>query len=212
MAKSVENMGTVRPIVVAYLTFPTGKKLPYILDGQHLFQALLRLNYPIPYVVIERDLNTQDCIDILSLLNSSSKSWKLSDYINAWANVKEPYRQLNQLHNIYDLDYDTIVTAVRGKDGSGYTKALKRGEFEIPDYEKAMLTCSRIQDVFRIIPRFDRWSNRMMTTACAQMFSDSGYSVPKHEKFLTYLKEHQSELKLVTADNAKLVEFLQKGI
>ena len=38
-----------------FLDFLDGKMMPYIIDGQHLYHALLRLSLDIPYVEIEQD-------------------------------------------------------------------------------------------------------------------------------------------------------------
>ena len=43
LSKSINKMGVVRPIIVADFTY-LGKKGKYIIDGQHLYHALLRNN------------------------------------------------------------------------------------------------------------------------------------------------------------------------
>jgi hypothetical protein len=52
MAESIMKLGILRPVVVAYLDFK-GVKDYYIIDGQHLYHALIRLGYDIPYVIID---------------------------------------------------------------------------------------------------------------------------------------------------------------
>ena len=51
IAKSINKMGVIRPIVVAKFTY-LGKQGNYIIDGQHLYHALLRNNSDFPYVEI----------------------------------------------------------------------------------------------------------------------------------------------------------------
>ena len=80
------------------------------------------------------------------------------------------------------------------------------------DYEKTHQICQRITDVFEIIPRLDRFSNRTLTRACANMFKQDNYSAAKHAKLLAYMAKHSEQLKLVTASTETIKEFLAKAI
>ena len=64
-------MGCLRPVVIAHLSF---KELVgnYVIDGQHLFHALIRNNMDIPFVMIDV-ADEQDLVEKLALLNNSSK-------------------------------------------------------------------------------------------------------------------------------------------
>lgn len=86
LSNSINEMGVLRPVVIAVISFVTGKPLKYIIDGQHLFNALLRNNMDIPYIII--NITDQvDLIEKIALLNASSRSWTLLDYIHAWSSV-----------------------------------------------------------------------------------------------------------------------------
>jgi len=77
IAESISKKGVLRPVIMAYIDFIDGIKKLYIIDGQHLYFAILRFNIDIPYALV--DINTkEDLIETLALLNASSKSWAMA--------------------------------------------------------------------------------------------------------------------------------------
>jgi hypothetical protein len=132
LAASLNKMGIIRPIVVAEIEFITGKKTKYIIDGQHLFNALLRLGFDIPYVTIQIK-DKQELVETIALLNASSKTWSLVDYITAWASLKEDYVKLNHYFQVYDLDMGVVASVLcnLGSDGGNTAKKIKDGTFTI---------------------------------------------------------------------------------
>ena len=212
VCKSIRRYGMLRPVIVVETTLFTGKTERYIIDGQHAYNACLSLGIEIPYIIIP-NLNTiEEIISCIAYFNASSKSWAMADYVHAWSSVREDYRQLNQLYEQFDLDFDTIMTATTEADGGSQVAKLKRGEFVVADYEKAHRVCQQISDVFEIIPRLDRFSNRTLTRACANLFKQDSYSAGKHAKMLAYMATHSDELKFVTSDSDTVKEFLAKAI
>jgi hypothetical protein len=211
-SKSIRKYGMLRPIVVVESSLFTGKKERYIIDGQHAYNACLSLGIEIPYIVVSNLNTVEEIIACIAAFNASSKSWSTFDYVYAWSSVREDYRLLNQLYEQFDLDFDTIMTASTKADGGNGVVKLKRGEFEMDDYEKTHQICQRITDVFEIIPRLDRFSNRTLTRACANMFKQDNYSAAKHAKLLAYMAKHSEQLKLVTASTETIKEFLAKAI
>ena len=209
---SIRMYGMLRPVIVVETTLFTGKTERYIIDGQHAYNACLSLGREIPLVIIP-NLNTiEEIIACIAHFNASSKSWSMADYVHAWSSVREDYRQLNQLYEQFDLDFDTIMTAATEADGGSHVAKLKRGEFVVADYDKAHLICQQISDVFQVIPRLDRFSNRTLTRACASLFKQETYSAAKHAKMLAYMVKHSEQLKFVTSDSDTVKAFLAKAI
>ena len=102
LAQALTMMGIIRPIVIANISFMSGIPGWYIVDGQHLFNALLRLGMDIPYVFIDVK-DKKDLVEKIALLNASSKTWSLQDYVTAWSSLENDYVKLNNYFNIYDL-------------------------------------------------------------------------------------------------------------
>lgn len=212
IASSIRKYGVLRPIVAVETDLISGKKELYIIDGQHSYNACLSLGIEVPYVVIDSLNSIEEIIACIAAFNASSKSWSTFDYVYAWASVREDYRQLNQLYEQFDLDFDTILTAATLEDGGTSIKKLKAGQFVLTNYAKAHLVCQRISDVFEIIPRLDRFSNRTLTRACASLFKKSTYTAKVHTKLLAYLSENIEQLKFVTSDSQTVKNFLLQGI
>ena len=127
LAASIEAMGVIRPVVVARFDFLDGVMNTYIIDGQHLYHALMRMGWDIPYteVVIKDNL---DLAEHLALLNSSSKSWTMKDYITVWANVNKDYVKLNKYFNTYDIELMQLAEILMNNYcmNSGFSSSISK--------------------------------------------------------------------------------------
>ena len=211
IAKSIETLGILRPIIIAEMSFILGKKEKYIIDGQHFYTAaVLRLNLDIPYIQVEiKDM--RELAETMSLLNNSSKSWSTLDYIGVWANISEDYRELLKLYNTYDIELLQIAQICIHnycKRTSDFTsKSIKTGQFKIKNKTVALQTLNRITEVLSIINRLDRTSNRAFIAAYTEFSIHPDYN---HNRTVTYLKNNKEDFKLVTADPAEFYNLLNK--
>ncbi len=210
---SVEKMGVIRPIVAAEFTY-LGKKGLYIIDGQHLYHALLRNNMDFPYVEIKVE-NDRDLVEKIALLNSSSKSWTLLDYIQAWTFVNPQYKTLMKHFNTYDLEILQVASILHSNKvsviaDSNISKIVKTGEFNVINEEKCIELFDCITDTLKIIPRMDRMSNKTFVSAYVDYYNcTKDYD---HDKFLKFLKKNVKQLKFVTIDKNTLADFLKRSI
>ena len=212
LAKSINLMGIIRPIVVAKFTY-LGKEGKYIIDGQHLYHALLRNNMDFPYVEISVK-DDKDLVNKIALLNSSSKSWTLLDYIQAWSYVASDYKILMKHFNTYDLEIQQLAAILhRGSvtntiSDNKISKVIKSGEFNVLNEQQAIITLDYITDVLKIIPRLDRMSNKLFISAYVDYLNvTKNYN---HAKFCEILKKHAKELRFVTIDKDSLADFLKR--
>lgn len=131
MRRSILNMGCVRPIVVAELDFIDGVLRRYIIDGQHLFEALRGLELSIPYSLVEvRD--KEELIQKIALLNASSKSWVLLDYVRAWKCLINDYNIIYNTYMTYHLPITSIAAIAMNKtERSSLSANVKSGEIKI---------------------------------------------------------------------------------
>jgi hypothetical protein len=212
IAKSIEKMGVIRPIVAAEFTY-LGKKGLYIIDGQHLYHALLRNNMDFPYVEIkiESDL---DLVEKMALLNNSGKSWNLLDYIQVWSYVNPHYKTLMKHFNTYDLEILQIASILHSNkvavlDGST-SKVIKSGKFNVINEQKCIKLLDCITDTLKIIPRMDRISNKTFVSAYVDYYnSNKNYD---HHKFLEFLRKNVKKLQFVTIDKNTLADFLKRNV
>jgi hypothetical protein len=202
-------MGIIRPVVVAYISFIDGTRKLFIIDGQHLFNALIRNNMDIPYVIIDVKDKT-DLVEKIALLNASSKNWTMLDYITAWASLSNDYVKLNHYYQVYDIDLCTLATILLGQsiDGSNTVKTIKNGKFKIVDEKLNTTILDNITDLLKVIPRMARNDNRYATREYTKFLRTT--RTYNHKKFIDNLKKNKKEFILATQEDGKLVELFTK--
>lgn len=212
LANSLEKMGVVRPVVVATIDFVNGQKTVYIIDGQHLYHALIRMGWDIPYteVVIKDNL---DLAEHLALLNSSSKSWTMKDYITVWANVNKDYVKLNKYFNTYDIELMQLAEILMNNYclNSGFSssiiKTIKKGNFKIENEKEAVTILNCVTDALKIVPRIDRISNKLFISSFVNFISSNANYDHKH--FMSSLKLNKDKFKLSTQDPEEFKKLLK---
>jgi len=209
LAESVNKMGIIRPIVVAYLSFIDGKKKLYIIDGQHLFNALIRNNLDIPYVLINIK-DKKELVEKIALLNASSKNWTLVDYIGAWSSLVPDYVKLNHYYQVYDFDMGVLSSVLlnTSADSGNTTQKIKSGEFRIVEEDKNINILNNLTDVLKIVPRMNRYENRYLCREYVKFLRN--VSKYNHAKFLENLSKSKKEFILATQEDGKLVELFTK--
>ena len=76
----------------------------------------------IPFVMIDV-ADEQDLVEKLALLNNSSKSWTLADYLQVWAWRSEEYKKLLKYYNTYDFEIGILASILSGRvDGDHLRK------------------------------------------------------------------------------------------
>lgn len=210
ISSSVRLKGLLRAVVVAKIDFINGIPTYYIIDGQHLYNACIRNNMEIPYVICEiRD--KEDLVETIAKLNSSSKSWKMTDYVTAWASLKEDYVKLNKYYQSGDLDISTLATILSNQavDSSAMTNRVKKGQFKIVDEKKNAQIINNIHDVLDVLPRMNRSENKYLCREYVKFLRVEGGEY-NHTKFITNLKKNQEKFVLATQEEGKLHEFFYK--
>lgn len=209
LAESLKALGILRPVIIARLSFITGKLTDYIIDGQHLFNALLRCNLDIPYVVIEIK-NKVELVESIALLNASSKNWSILDYVTSWSCVSEDYKKLFHYYNVYDFELVDLSAILAGKSVAGgiNSKPIKRGQFKIDNEKEAVQILDYLTDVLTIIPRMNRFENKYVCSEYINFLkSTHDYN---HNLFLEKLKKDKSKFILATQEHQKLSEMFKK--
>jgi len=209
IAKSVDTLGIQRTLVIAEISFITGKKEWYIIDGQHLYHALMRNGQDIPYVVVEIK-DKADLVEKIALLNASSKTWTTQDYITAWGSLKTDYVKLNEYLNRYDFDKTFTAGVLMNtlSDGGHITKHIKKGTFEIINEEYNVKLLDYITDVLKIIPRQNRVENKYV---CRE-FANFVRNCPDydHARFINNINKVKDEFKFATQQEGRLADYFYK--
>ena len=187
----------------------------YIIDGQHLFNALIRNNLEIPYITIKiNDLTS--LVETIALLNSSSKSWTLLDYITSWTIISKDYQKLLHYYNVYDFELSCLASVLMNKKyttGGAWNilKVIKRGEFIIIDESKNIDILNKLTDVLNIIKRLNRQENKYLCNEYID-FLRNNMSTYDHKRFLNNLEKQKDKFILATHEQTKLSEMFEKLI
>jgi hypothetical protein len=213
LANSINKMGIIRPIVVTEISFINGKKTKYIVDGQHLFNALIRNNMDIPYVTINIK-DKQDLVETIAKLNASSKNWTLFDYMTAWSSLNENYVKLNHYFQVYDIELNILASILSDANscasGGLITKKIKDGLFTVVNEKENVKIIEYLTDVLKIIPRMNRYENRY---ACSEFYKFAkSNNLYNHEKFISLLNKNKDKFILATQGEGKLSDLFKKMI
>lgn len=211
LCNSLMKLGNIRPVVVCEIDFINGKKETYVIDGQHLLTALLRLGWEIPYVMVDVK-DKQDLIEKIALLNSSSKSWTMQDYVVAWASLNPDYVKLNRYFQIYDVEISIIAGILANASihtGSVISKKIKQGEFAIQDEKSNLSILDGITDILKFIPRMNRFENRYVCSEYVNFRRTEGCNY-NHKAFIKNLESNKKQFILATQEQEKLSDMFRK--
>lgn len=208
VATSIEKIGLIRPVVVAKLNLKDFKG-EYVIDGQHLFNACLRLNKDIPYVKV--DISTEEeLVEILAMLNNSSKPWALKDYVQSWSYIRPAFKKLAKYREMYDLEL-LAIAGILHKSSNIFQSMhiIKKGELVIKDEALAVKVMEYTNDMLGIFNKFDRKNARKLVNAYVQ-YVTANHNSYNHKKFLTNINKEKSKLELVIANPDTVTDFFYK--
>jgi hypothetical protein len=210
ITKSVSLLGMLAPVICTELDFFTGKKELYVLDKQHGLNACLRLGINIPYIIIPiRD--RQELVEVLALLNASSKPWSMLDYVTAWSSLNPSYVSLNKYYETYDFEL-TLIAAVLSEStclsGGSMSTTIKKGEFKIVNEERNVKILKYVTDMLNVLPRMNRFENRYAISEYVSFLRTNPTYV--HDKFIINLKKNKDKFILATQEQGALSLLFKK--
>lgn len=143
LIRSINSYGWItNPIVV--------NQHKQIIDGQHRFTALKRMNKPIQYV-ISYDAD----IRIVRAMNEHQKAWKVNDHCNLHTNEKVPefeaFSKFHSIHNLFSKPTLYALVKVSLQKNNGWAKKCKSGILDITEEELDVCE-KRIEYVEKYLP------------------------------------------------------------
>lgn len=116
-----ENGSFISPIVVA--------KDRTVIDGQHRYHALKELGLPVRFILGEETGDLQQ--DIIKT-NNMRKNWSFTDYLEAYAQMNENYRQaLMIVEEFKDIASPSALVKFIGANGTGKSEIFRKGALEL---------------------------------------------------------------------------------
>jgi len=210
MADSIiKTQEITRPVVVTKTNmFEGGAAKLYVLDGQHLLSACERLQIPVWYKEVETSSKLH-LVQTMGRLNTTAKSWVLSDYVNAYKHLISDYMRLFDLGLLYNLDYVSIASLCQLDsvlDRSGSTAHIKNGNFKVKN-EKADEMCKDFSDIALLIPDMDFVLRRKMLRGFIATDGIYNFKTVKNN-----ISKHMPTLKLMNEEDETIGVFIRKSI
>ena len=214
LAKSMRFMGNIRPIVITKMKYKSNSYKFYVIDGQHAYTALKSLGVTEIPVVEVPVKSLESLVETIALLNSSSKSWTLKDYVIAWSNIHQDYNVLNNLYEKYDMELSIIAAIATGNtvaNSSPGTRLIKTGAFRILNLEETEQKLSDINEILNLLPRMDRAANRYFILSLLNVFNEITYTRKHHKQLLKYVEGNRETLKFALNNVNELKEYLLRA-
>jgi hypothetical protein len=169
----------------------------FILDGQHLYKALISLGWDIWYEVIEIK-DEAELIRKIAMINSTSKKWTVRNFIDLWAPISQHYRILRDLLGEYRLDVCNLASLLSGNgpvNSGSYAIEIQSGRFEIVNRCNTIIFLNNLEDIFKVvnIKRVVRHTRYITREYFNLMAVRKSYN---HRKFLRSLKVDDIKLRV----------------
>lgn len=133
IAKSIKKMGVIRDLVCVN---KVGDPVYYIVDGQHLREACIQLGKGVKAKIISYE-SEADLIRIISMINSTAKSWGMMDYLRAWKTAgKKDYLYVDQIREKIGFASIGAIVEAYCPSGGKINKSFKSGEWLITSETK----------------------------------------------------------------------------
>lgn len=206
LAESINKMGIIRPVIMANLKLKDflGQ---FIIDGQHLFLACLRLGIDIPVRFVEIKTE-EELVKTLAMLNNTSKPWSLSDYVQSWSYIRPEYKILQEYYNTYGLELAPTAGILHQSPTIFNTLSIiKNGTLKIKDENKAVSIMEYVVDLLSVVPKTDRASSRRLVNGYVQYIMNN-YDTYDHEEALENIEKNIKSLELSAANSETINEFL----
>jgi hypothetical protein len=115
-----------------------------IIDGQHRFNVIKELGFPLNYIVCKGyGLNE------VHILNATSKTWNADDYLEGYCKLNySHYLKYKEFKDIYGFGHNECMTILSGlttRVNSDIIKQFHQGKFKIKDFEKSCEIADKIK-------------------------------------------------------------------
>lgn len=208
LSESLKKLGFLSPVIIFVMNLVKERLVgKYVGDGQHRFLAALRNNMDIPYIEVEVT-SVEQMVEYLALLNNTSKSWGLADYVQAWSCINPEYKVLAHYHDLYDLELSCIAGILHESPSifSSFN-VIKDGSFKIKNQDKAKLYLDYVSDFVSALPKLERGFGRRIINAY-HFYLLNNHDTYNHSKFIKNLKKKTDTLSLSTDDYTKFFSSL----
>ena len=176
-----------------------------IVDGQHRFKACKELNIPVSYV-IDGSLTMASILNDITLLNTASKEWDVSDFMRSEAQKgNQNYILYSSVYGQYftSFDHESLFYILNSDVNRTCPKisypSFKAGELQFDQSDYNYLV-QRINDISQFNHYNEMGGKRYYQKALNQLLNTRGFNM---NQMLAKLQARQSTItKCTTVDGA----------
>ena len=176
-----------------------------IVDGQHRFEACQSLNVPVSYV-IDGELTLASILNDITLLNTASKEWDVSDFMRSEAQKgNQNYILYSSVYGMYSntFDHEALFYILNSDINRTCSKisypSFKNGELQFTQSDYNYLV-DRLNQISLFSQYSELGGKRYYQKALNQLLNTRGFSV---NQMLSKLQSRQSNVvKCTTVEGA----------
>lgn len=167
-----------------------------IVDGQHRFEACQSLNVPVSYV-IDSELTMGSILNDITLLNTASKEWDVSDFMNSEARKgNQNYVLYSNIYGMYrnTFDHESLFYILNSDVNRKFPKLSfpifksSKLKFDQSDYNYLL---TRLNDISQFHQYSEIGGKRYYQKALNQLLNTRGFNA---SQMLLKLQNRQSTI------------------
>ena len=167
-----------------------------IVDGQHRFEACQILNVPVSYV-IDGELTMANILNDITLLNTASKEWDVSDFMRSEAQKgNQNYVLYSHIYGMYSttFDHESLFYILNSDVNRKFPKLSfllfksSKLNFDQSDYNYLL---TRLNDISQFHQYSEIGGKRYYQKALNQLLNTRGFNT---SQMLTKLQSRQSTI------------------
>lgn len=167
-----------------------------IVDGQHRFEACQSLNVPVSYV-IDSELTMGSILNDITLLNTASKEWDVSDFMNSEAQKgNQNYVLYSNIYGMYrnTFDHESLFYILNSDVNRKFPKLSfpifksSKLKFDQSDYNYLL---TRLNDISQFHQYSEIGGKRYYQKALNQLLNTRGFNA---SQMLLKLQNRQSTI------------------
>lgn len=151
-----------------------------IVDGQHRFEACEKLQIPVSYV-IDDSLNLDSILNDITLMNTASKEWDVSDFMNSEAQKgNQNYILYRDIYTKYseNFDHEALFFILNNDSGREYPNVgypmFKQGKLQFEKSDSTYLS-NRLTEISKFNVFSEIGGKRYYQKALNLLFNCRGF-------------------------------------
>jgi hypothetical protein len=148
-----------------------------IIDGQHRFEVIKELGFPLNYLIC-KGYGLRE----VQILNANSKTWSADDYLEGYCKLGYPdYISYRNFRNKYNLNHSESMLLLNGANGDMY-KIFQSGNFKVINIFEAE---RKIELISMVEPYYKNYKRRSFIFAMNTLLNNANFNF---SEFLQKLK------------------------